>query len=121
MDIEGIDWQAAGAALGEQGWATLPRLLDPSECLGTADSWHAEHGFRSRVVMARHGFGQGEYRYFAHDLPERVASLRAALYPRLADVANRWQLALGLPERFPESHPAYLDLCLAAGQARPTP
>ncbi|HEX9964330.1 MAG TPA: 2OG-Fe(II) oxygenase [Allosphingosinicella sp.] len=121
MDIEGIDWQAAGAALDEQGWATLPRLLDPRECLETTASWQAEDRFRSRVVMARHGFGQGEYRYFAYDLPEGVASLRAALHPRLAEVANRWQLALGLPERFPETHRAYLDLCLAAGQARPTP
>ncbi|HYI38860.1 MAG TPA: 2OG-Fe(II) oxygenase [Allosphingosinicella sp.] len=121
MNMASIDWQAAGPALDEQGWAVLPGLLDSDACGETARLWEAEERFRSRVVMARHGFGRGEYRYFDHDLPEPVARLREALYPPLAEVANRWQAALGRPERFPDTHPAYLDRCRAAGQERPTP
>jgi hypothetical protein len=121
MVREGTNWQAAEAALDEQGWAVLPRLLDPGECRSAASLWQEEARFRSRVVMARHGFGEGEYRYFAYPLPEPAAGLRTALYPPLARVANRWQAALGRAERFPEEHQAYLARCRAAGQARPTP
>ena len=119
--MAGMDWQAAGAALDGQGWALLPNLLGPEACREAAALWQAEHRFRSRVAMARHGFGQGEYRYFAYDLPEPVAGLRAGLYPPLAGIANRWQAALGLPERFPGTHRDYLARCRDAGQARPTP
>jgi hypothetical protein len=121
MNLTSQDWQAAGAALDEQGWALLPGLLGPDACGEAARLWRAEERFRSRVTMARHGFGRGEYRYFGYDLPEPVARLRSALYPPLAQVANRWQTALGRPERFPGTHEAYLDECRAAGQARPTP
>jgi hypothetical protein len=121
MAIESMDWQAAGAALDGQGWAVLPGLLFAEECRAAASLWREEARFRSRVVMARHGFGQGEYRYFGYDLPEPVARLRTVLYPPLAEVANRWQAALGRAERFPGAHRDYLARCRAAGQARPTP
>lgn len=121
MVFPSTDWQAAGAALDAQGWALLPRLLEPAECEAAASLWRDEARFRSRVVMARHGFGQGEYRYFAYPLPEPVERLRSALYPPLAGVANGWQAALGRSERFPAAHDDYLERCRAAGQARPTP
>jgi hypothetical protein len=121
MDSTDLDWREVGAALDEQGWAILPRLLDAPACLEAAALWRDEGRFRSRVVMARHGFGRGEYRYFGHELPEPVSRLRAGLYPRLAEVANRWHEALGRAGRFPPAHRDYLDRCRAAGQARPTP
>lgn len=121
MDLTSLDWKALGAALHEQGWAVLPRLLDPGACRKAAALWQDEDGFRSRVAMARHGFGQGEYRYFAYPLPDPVARLRSALYPPLAEVANRWQAALGRPDSYPASHEDYLARCRSTGQARPTP
>jgi uncharacterized protein len=121
MNGASLNWHSVGAALDEQGWAVLPGLLGSGACRETAALWQAEHSFRSRVVMARHGFGQGEYRYFAYDLPEPVALLRAELYPPLAGIANRWQAALGRPDVFPDTHEDYLARCRASGQARPTP
>ena len=121
MEIESMDWQGAAARLDEQGWAVLPGLLAPEQCRAAAALWEDESRFRSRVVMARHGFGKGEYRYFDYPLPEPVARLRAALYPPLAKIANRWQAALGREERFPPEHRDYLARCRSAGQARPTP
>ncbi|MFL6846433.1 MAG: 2OG-Fe(II) oxygenase [Allosphingosinicella sp.] len=121
MAIEGRDWQAVGADLDEQGWSILPGLLDADACRSARSLWREEERFRSRVVMARHGFGRGEYRYFAYPLPDRVAALRSTLYPPLAEVANRWQAALGRTARYPERHGDYLERCRSAGQARPTP
>jgi uncharacterized protein len=121
MVLKSMDWQAAGRDLDERGWALLPRLLGPADCRSTAALWREEARFRSRVVMARHGFGEGEYRYFAYPLPGLVGELRAALYPPLANVANGWQASLGREERFPTAHEDYLARCRAAGQARPTP
>jgi hypothetical protein len=121
MSLANLDWQGVGADLDEQGWARLPRLLDLRACREAADLWRAEDAFRSRVVMARHGFGRGEYRYFGYALPEPVARLRTSLYPPLAEVANRWQSALGRPDPYPSVHEDYLVRCAAAGQARPTP
>jgi hypothetical protein len=121
MSIADRNWEEAGAALDEQGWAVLPRLLDARACDAAAALWKDEERFRSRVVMARHGFGRGEYRYFRYALPDPVARLRSALYPPLAEVANRWQSALGRAERYPSDPQAYLERCRAAGQARPTP
>jgi hypothetical protein len=121
MDSTRLDWNALGAALDEQGWAVLPRLLEARTCREAAALWRDEGRFRSRVVMARHGFGQGEYRYFAYPLPDPVARLRAALYPPLAEVANRWQSALGRPDPYPAAHANYLERCRLAGQTRPTP
>jgi hypothetical protein len=106
--------------LDAHGCAILPGLLDRETCDAVA-AWYDEPArFRSTVVMARHGFGRGEYRYLAYPLPEPVASLRAALYPPLAEIANRWNAAPGEPARFPADHEAFLARCHAAGQTRPT-
>ena len=119
--MESIDWREAGRSLDEQGWAVLPGLLGSEACRVASSLWEEEARFRSRVAMARHGFGQGEYRYFDYPLPDPVAHLRASLYPPLAEAANWWQSALGRPQRFPERHDDYLARCRAAGQGRPTP
>jgi uncharacterized protein len=115
------DWTAATQALDARGWALLPRLLTPAQCAETERLYDEEAHFRSRVVMARHGFGRGEYRYFAYPLPPLVADLRTALYPRLVHVANAWHARMGHARRFPEAHGDYLRECHAAGQVRPTP
>ena len=107
--------------LDARGCAVIESLITPVQCDELAAMYPAESGFRSRVVMARHGFGQGEYKYFSYPLPDLVARLRNALYPRLAPVANRWNAAMGLKARFPEKHAQYLKRCHAAGQRRPTP
>ena len=116
-----IDWAAVESRLGEQGWGSLGRLLTPADCTALAALYDADAPFRSRVIMARHGFGRGEYRYFAYPLPAIVAELRTALYPPLAAIANRWNAQLGLDARYPGRHDAYLAQCHAAGQVRPTP
>lgn len=115
------DWQQAARALDADGNAVLPALLAPEECRALAQLYGDEAHFRSRVVMARHGYGQGEYRYFAYPLPDLVAALRTDLYVRLAPLANRWRERLGEPGRFPDTHAEYLASCHAAGQTRPTP
>jgi uncharacterized protein len=116
-----IDWPAVAADLDAQGWATLPRLLGGAECDAVAGLYGEGPGFRSHVVMARHGFGRGEYRYFAYPLPPLVEDLRTALYPRLAPVANRWHERMGMDVRFPADHAAFIERCHQAGQTRPTP
>lgn len=118
--VEALDWAAVLADLDAQGWAVLPRLLTGAECDGVAGLYDGE-GFRSRVVMARHGFGQGEYRYFAYPLPPLVEGLRTALYPHLVPIANRWNERMGTGVRYPADHAAFLERCHQAGQARPTP
>jgi hypothetical protein len=115
-----MDWTGVAEALDARGWAVLPSLLDAPSCEALAAGYDGE-GFRSRVVMQRHGFGQGEYRYFAYPLPPAVAGLRTALYAGLAPVANAWHARLGLAARFPPTHGDYLARCHAAGQAKPTP
>ncbi len=119
--IRAIDWGAVQAELDAQGWAALPGLLTDVECDDVAALYGPGDRFRSHVVMARHNFGKGEYRYFAYPLPPLVQALRTALYPRLAPIANRWHERLGLAERFPDDHAAFLERCHAAGQKRPTP
>jgi hypothetical protein len=120
--VAALDWAAAEASLDATGNAVLGSLLDPAECREVAALYDAgEERFRSRVVMARHGFGRGEYKYFAAPLPSVVAALRGALYGRLAPVANRWSEAMGLPTRYPAAHAEFLSRCHAAGQAKPTP
>jgi uncharacterized protein len=99
----------------------LPGLLTPDDCRATAALYDSGAGFRSQVIMARHGYGRGEYRYFAYPLPPRVANMRAALWPALAPIANRWHERLGNPVRFPATHAEFLARCHAAGQTRPTP
>ena len=119
--VGALDWAAAGAALDAEGAAVLTGLLTPSECEAAAALYDQPARFRSRVVMARHGFGRGEYQYFAYPLPPAIAALRAAFYPHLAPIANRWQAAMGLRARFPSGHEEFLARCHAAGQQRPTP
>jgi hypothetical protein len=119
--IAAFDWNAIGAALDREGWAVLPGLLTDAECDQTAALYAEEERFRSHVLMARHGFGRGEYRYFAYPLPPLVAALRRALYARFAPLANRWHERMAMPVRFPAAHDDYLARCHAAGQARPTP
>jgi hypothetical protein len=119
--VAGIDWNAAAAELDQHGAAVLPALLTPEECRAVAALYPEDKPFRSRVVMARHGFGRGEYKYFGYPLPEPIAGLRAALYPRLAPIANGWNARMGIDTRYPERHEAFLEACHTAGQARPTP
>jgi hypothetical protein len=119
--VGGMDWARAESDLDAQGWAVLPKLLRAEECESVAGLYDEEPLFRSRIVMARHGFGQGEYKYFAYPLPPLVAELRQTLYPRLAPIANRWHEAMGLPVRFPTGHAEFVKRCHTAGQTRPTP
>jgi uncharacterized protein len=115
------DWDSITANLDAQGNAVLEKLLTPDECAEIAALYPHEEHFRSRVVMARHGFGKGEYRYFKYPLPGVVGGLRTALYPRLSILANAWNERMGTKQNYPESHAAYLALCHDAGQTRPTP
>ncbi len=119
--IERLDWDGARADLDARGHALLPQMLTPAECAALAALYGREGLFRSRVVMERHGFGRGEYRYFAYPLPDPIASLRTLLYPRLAPIANRWNQALGIEAQYPERHDDFIARCHAAGQTRPTP
>jgi hypothetical protein len=116
-----VDWAAVAAQLDTQGWAVLPGLLSTGECDGVAALYDGSGGFRSRIVMARHGFGRGEYQYFAYPLPPLVEELRTSLYPHLAPIANRWHERMGMAVRFPPEHAAFLERCHAADQRRPTP
>jgi hypothetical protein len=116
-----VAWQGVEDQLDELGYATTGPLLSAEECRGVAEMYDQAARFRSRIVMRRHAFGEGEYQYFAHPLPELVAGLRRLTYPHLVGIANRWQEALGLSQRYPEDLGAYLAACHAAGQTRPTP
>jgi len=116
-----LDWADIARALDDVGCAVAPALLDAEACASLRDLYAEEAPFRSRVVMARHGFGRGEYKYLGYPLPDAVARLRPALYARLAPIANGWNARLGEAVRFPERHEAFLARCHAAGQARPTP
>jgi hypothetical protein len=119
--VVGVDWNATAAALDERGSAVLEKLLTPGECRAVSALYPDESRFRSRVVMSRHGFGKGEYKYFSYPLPALIDGLRTALYPRLAPIANDWNRRMGIDLRYPPDHAAFLALCHAAGQRRPTP
>jgi hypothetical protein len=116
-----LDWQRIGDELDAFGCARVPGLLAPGDCALLAAAYDDAALFRSRIVMARHGFGRGEYQYFRYPLPDLVQALRTALYEPLAAIANRWHAALGIDERYPPQHADYLARCHAAGQVRPTP
>jgi hypothetical protein len=115
------DWGLAAAELDGQGWAVLPGLMAGADCDRITSLYDRKDTFRCTVVMARHGFGRGEYRYFSYPLPRPVERLRTALYPHLAPIANGWQDRLGGKTRFPENHADYIERCHKAGQKRPTP
>lgn len=119
--VAAADWARVAQELDAQGCAVLEGLLTAAECGELAALYARDELFRSRVVMARHGFGRGEYKYFAHPLPGLVAALRTGAYPRLAPIANRWSEAMGLDARFPEDHARFVERCHAAGQVQPTP
>jgi hypothetical protein len=119
--VEAIDWTSVSTHLDGHGWAMFPKLLTAGECKAIAGLYGDDRRFRSHVVMARHGFGRGEYKYFAYPLPDIIAQLRAALYPRLAPMANRWNASMGIDVRYPDAHAEFIDRCHKAGQTRPTP
>ncbi len=121
MSIASIDWPRIETDLNAQGWAIVPNLVSSDEADAISGLYNGETGFRSKVVMARHGYGRGEYKYFSYPLPPQVMELRTGLYPPLAGIANSWQERLGRAERFPALHADYLGHCHAAGQRRPTP
>jgi len=119
--LEQVDWARVHAELDAQGWAIAQGLLTHDEADGISGLYRRPEGFRSHVVMARHGFGRGEYRYFSYPLPPLIQALRTAAYRRLAPIANRWGERLGQGARFPLEHASFLERCHAAGQIRPTP
>jgi hypothetical protein len=116
-----LGWGEIAGELGTHGCAIVPGLLSPEECVRLASAYARPELFRSRVVMERHGYGKGEYQYFAYPLPGPIAELRAALYTPLAAIANRWYEAMALEPHFPASHGDFIARCHAAGQTRPTP
>ena len=118
---QALDWGRAAQDLDARGNAVLAGLLRPEECRALADLYLVDSVFRSRIVMARHGFGRGEYKYFSYPLPEVIAALRTALYPELAPLANRWNEAMGIDVRYPAEHADFVARCHAAGQLKPTP
>ncbi len=120
-DVDQYDWDEIGTNLNAFGAAVLPNVLTPPECEEIAGLYAHEGHFRSHIHMARHGFGQGEYRYFKYPLPPRIAELRTALYPHVAPLANAWNERMKLATRYPQAHADYLKLCHDAGQKRPTP
>ena len=119
--VAAYDWRALAGDLDNYGCAVLPQLLSPEECRAIAALYPDESHFRSHVHMARHGFGKGEYRYFKYPLPHPLGALRTSLYSRLAGIANNWNQRMGIVERYPGDHAAYLRHCHEAGQTRPTP
>jgi uncharacterized protein len=116
-----VEWPRIARELDQSGAAMIPGLLNAQECHSLAALYPDDSHFRSRIVMARHGFGRGEYKYFAYPLPDLVQDLRGKLYPYLAPIANRWNEAMNIDVSYPASHAEYLDRCHAAGQLRPTP
>ena len=119
--IETIDWNRIVRDLDDRGNATIANLLDADQCKALVGLYPHDELFRSRVVMARHGYGRGEYRYFGYPLPGIIATLRTGIYPRLAPIANRWNEAMGIDVRYPLAHEEFIARCHAAGQTRPTP
>lgn len=116
-----VDWSLAAAGLDAKGFALIPGLLTPAESREIAAMYPNDELFRSRIVMAKHGFGRGEYKYFRYPLPGRISQLRTELYPDLARIANRWNLEMGIDVQYPADHQGFLRRCHEAGQTRPTP
>lgn len=119
--VQDLDWPALSADLDANGWAILKSLLSADECALISDLYNDERRFRSHIIMARHGFGRGEYKYFSYPLPDLIAGLRTAMYPHLAPIANRWNESMGIHVRYPDSHALFIERCHQAGQTRPTP
>ena len=119
--VDALDWQGIGKELDQQGKATVEPLLSPGECREIAGLYSKDEFFRSRVVMGRHGFGRGEYKYFGYPLPDLLRELRTAVYSHLVPVANHWNEAMGIDVRYPEKHADFVERCHNAGQVRSTP
>jgi uncharacterized protein len=119
--IEQLDWERVAQELDREGHSLIEQVLSPDECRNVANLYSHDELFRSRIVMARHGFGRGEYKYFHYPLPPLIAELRTAAYAHLVPIANRWNAAMGISEQYPETHAEYLKICHGAGQDRPTP
>ena len=119
--INSADWKEAERSLDHYGNAVLPKLLTPDECLALVALYQQEPLFRTRIVMARYGFGRGEYKYFSYPLPDIISGLRTMIYPHLAPIANRWNEALRVDICFPQDHADFIQRCHDAGQTRPTP
>ena len=119
--LDTLDWRSIGKQLDQQGNATIEQLLSPEECRTIAGLYPKDEIFRSRVVMGRHGFGCGEYKYFSYPLPDVLSELRAAAYSHLVPIANHWNEAMGIDVRYPEKHDDFVERCHTASQARPTP
>jgi uncharacterized protein len=119
--VSAIDWRGLEQELDAHGNALIERLLSPDECQSIARLYSRKDLFRSRVVMAQHGFGRGEYKYFNYPLPQLIQELRNGIYPRLAPIANRWNQAMSIEINYPESHTEFLKRCHKAGQTKPTP
>jgi uncharacterized protein len=119
--VNGMNWTNTSDHLDTYGWGMVAKILTADECRALALLYDDGTRFRSHIVMARHGFGRGEYKYFSYPLPDMVADLRAALYRRLAPLANRWNESMGIDVRFPAAHAAFIERCHKSGQTRPTP
>jgi hypothetical protein len=119
--VNAVDWTNASTHLDAYGWGMVEKILTADECRAIARLYDDSTRFRSHIVMARHGFGQGEYKYFSYPLPDMVADLRAALYRRLAPLANRWNESMGIDVRYPAAHAGFIERCHNSGQTRPTP
>ena len=119
--VRTLDWERVSQDLDAQGIAVVEGLLSPDECQALAGLYPKDDIFRSRIVMERHGFGRGEYKYFSYPLPDLIAALRTAIYPHLVPIANRWNDAMGIDVRYPEKHADFIERCHRAGQVRPTP
>lgn len=119
--VKTLDWEQISRDLDAQGCALLESLLSADECRSLAEFYPKDEMFRSHIIMARHGFGRGEYKYFRYPLPDIIADLRTALYPHLAPIANHWNGAMGIDVRYPEQHADFITRCHEAGQIKPTP
>jgi uncharacterized protein len=119
--VQDLAWPALSADLDANGWAILKSLLSADECALISGLYNDERRFRSHIIMARHGFGRGEYKYFSYPLPDLITGLRTAMYPHLAPIANRWNESMGIHVRYPDSHALFIERCHQAGQTRPTP
>jgi hypothetical protein len=119
--VQAFDWQRVSRHLDAHGCATIEGVLAPEECTALAALYSVDSMFRSRIVMGRHGFGRGEYKYFSYPLPDLVFALRTSIYPHLVPIANGWNTAMDIAVRYPEAHAEFIARCHAAGQLRPTP
>ena len=119
--VAALDWPQIASSLDVDAFGIMKSMLSPKECASLAAAYESDGRFRSRIVMARHNFGRGEYKYFNYPLPKMIDGLRTGLYPHLVDIANRWNKAMGIDIRYPERHSAFIDRCHRAGQTKPTP